>query len=102
MIKPINKPYCHKILPLVYDDSLSYYEVLCKLINKINEIINQDEKEIGDIITEWLDLHLSEIMLQALYNENERTIYLTRNEITADGDTHTYNVNDETMIIGKR
>lgn len=31
---------CNKILPLVYDNSLTYYEVLCKLTNKINEVIN--------------------------------------------------------------
>lgn len=33
--------WCHKILPLVYDDSLSYYEVLCKLMHKINDLIEQ-------------------------------------------------------------
>ena len=31
--------YIPKILPLVYDESLSYYEVLCKVVEKINEII---------------------------------------------------------------
>lgn len=31
--------WCYKVLPLAYDDSLSYYEVLCKLTEKINEII---------------------------------------------------------------
>lgn len=31
--------WCQKVLPLVYDDSLSYYEVLCKISHKINEII---------------------------------------------------------------
>lgn len=30
---------CHKILPLVYDESLSYYEVLCKVAFKLNEAI---------------------------------------------------------------
>lgn len=30
---------CHKVLPLVYDESLSYYEVLCKVANKLNESI---------------------------------------------------------------
>lgn len=32
--------WCNKILPLVYDDSLSYYEVLCKTSAKLNEVIN--------------------------------------------------------------
>lgn len=30
---------CKAVLPLVFDDSLSYYEVLCKIQSKINEII---------------------------------------------------------------
>lgn len=31
---------CHKILPLVYDESLSYYEVLCKVAASLNETID--------------------------------------------------------------
>lgn len=31
--------WCQKVLPLVYDDSLSYYEVLAKLTKYINELI---------------------------------------------------------------
>lgn len=31
--------WCHKVLPLVYDESLSYYEVLCKVRDKLNELI---------------------------------------------------------------
>ena len=38
MIDKINY-WCNKILPLVYDDSLSYYEVLCKTSAKLNEVI---------------------------------------------------------------
>jgi len=38
------KFWCQKVLPLVYDDSLSYYEVLCKIRDYINDIIgNMDE-----------------------------------------------------------
>ena len=37
--------WCQKVLPLVYDDSLSYYELLCKVVDYINNIIN-NEKEI--------------------------------------------------------
>lgn len=33
------KYWCHKVLPLVYDESLSYYEVLCKVVQKLNEVI---------------------------------------------------------------
>lgn len=32
--------WCHKVIPLVYDDSLSYYEFLCKVMKKLNEVID--------------------------------------------------------------
>lgn len=56
--------YCQKVLPLVYDESLSYYEVLCKTKHKLNELIDsqnlQDEeiKAIEKELTEvqnWID-----------------------------------------------
>ena len=43
--------WCMKVLPLVYDDSLSYYEVLCKVVKYINEII-ENEKVLSDGIEE--------------------------------------------------
>ena len=52
-----NMPYfrfwCYKVLPLVYDDSLSYYEILCKVVTYINELIEQD-KIFGDELTNLL------------------------------------------------
>lgn len=35
--------WCYKVLPLTYDNSLSYYEVLCKVVKYINELIDQDK-----------------------------------------------------------
>lgn len=35
------KFWCYKVLPLVYDDSLSYYEMLCKVVGKLNELIEK-------------------------------------------------------------
>lgn len=45
------KCWCFKVLPLVYDDSLSYYEILCKIVDYINKLIEQD-KVFGDEIAE--------------------------------------------------
>lgn len=36
--------YCQKVLPLVYDDSLSYYELLCKVVDKLNGVIEQSDR----------------------------------------------------------
>ena len=36
---------CQKVLPLTFDDSLSYYECLCKIANKLNEVIGELNKQ---------------------------------------------------------
>lgn len=53
------KFWCQKVLPLVYDDSLSYYEVLCKVVEYINNLIDED-KLIEENITE-LQNELTEV-----------------------------------------
>lgn len=49
--------WCHKILPLVYDESLSYYEVLCKTVAKLNEVI-EVTNGISDVIDEKVKEYL--------------------------------------------
>jgi len=46
--------WCQKVLPAVYDDSLSYYELLNKVIWYINHII-EDNKEMVDLIENFFD-----------------------------------------------
>lgn len=41
--------WCQKVLPLVYDESLSYYETLCKVATYINDLIAQDKVFSDDI-----------------------------------------------------
>ena len=36
--------WCQKVLPLAYDNSLSYYEVLCKVVEYINNLIETDNE----------------------------------------------------------
>ena len=52
-VQGVLQPYCHKVLPLVYDDSLSYYEQLCKLTSAMNDVI-EDINTIPDQIEEAL------------------------------------------------
>lgn len=63
MIKPLQF-WCQKVLPLVYDESLSYYELLCKVAEKLNELIQHDSEQdqaIQEIkqainqLQEWID-----------------------------------------------
>ena len=41
--------WCQKVLPLVYDDSLSYYEVLCKVVTYLNNVIEGTNGVIDDV-----------------------------------------------------
>lgn len=55
--------WCQSVLPLVYDQSLSYYEVLCKVVDYINKLIESDSqiienvdqlKQEMDIVEKWI------------------------------------------------
>lgn len=72
-LKPL-RYWCHHVLPLVYDDSLSYYEVLCKVTEKINEIVDLFDpftSEFAEYVQKVDDL---EAELEALKNGDYRDI----------------------------
>ena len=46
---PYFRFWCYKVIPLVYDNSLSYYEVLCKVVKYINELIESDKEIVKEI-----------------------------------------------------
>lgn len=72
-VQPL-KFWCQKVLPLVYDESLSYYELLCKVVAYLNALV-VDVKEISDIINgsdfqEMVDQAVSEILTESkIYEE---------------------------------
>ena len=90
--------WCQKVLPLVYDESLSYYEVLAKTIDYLNDVIN-DVNELHEItesgIVERIDAleanfsRLSQTVNSSLLNLNERC---SRIEAEAD-ETKAYLIN---------
>ena len=41
--------WCQKVLPLVYDESLSYYELLCKVVDYLNHVITDMNATITNI-----------------------------------------------------
>ena len=56
--------WCFKVLPLVYDDELSYYEVIGKCVDYINNLIENDKAISNDVeqlkqemkqVQEWID-----------------------------------------------
>lgn len=56
--------WCQKVLPLVYDDSLSYYELLCKVVDYLNKTMEDVETLHGDVT----GLHEAYVKLQKYVN----------------------------------
>ena len=70
------KYYCHKILPLTYDDSLSYYEVLCKLTSKMNEMIEYINTE----FVQYVQQVIGDIFVESTYDSETKTLDFTFND----------------------
>lgn len=62
--------WCQKVLPLVYDDSLSYYELLCKVVDYLNKTMEDVETLHGDVTS----LHTAYEKLQGYVNNYFSTL----------------------------
>lgn len=102
------KFYCQRVLPLVYDDSLSFQELLYKVIHKVNEVIevangwNQSIIDAVDAkLEEWLeDGTLADIILDSITNvENRVTVLEGEMDIVRD-DLNTLMSAPNIVVIG--
>ena len=69
MIKPLTF-WCQHVVPLVYDDSLSYLEQLCKISAKVNEIVDR-MNEVTDEwakLQQWIDSQLEIYSVKVIQN----------------------------------
>lgn len=94
MIRPI-KMCCTPILPTAYGDSLSYYEEICKLTKKMNELII----DINDNLTNYIRNNFNNIMVDSIYDEDNERIVLSK-EIIVTSDTHSYSSETKTIKVG--
>lgn len=62
--------WCQKVLPLVYDDSLSYYELLCKVVDYLNKAMEDVETLHSDVTS----LHTAYNELQSYVNNYFSTL----------------------------
>lgn len=85
--------WCNKVLPAVYDDSLSYYELLCKVVkylNDLGELVNEHSEAITELrlkcedlqqqIQDLIDGDFSDIIAEKVeewFQENEPEIMQT-------------------------
>lgn len=100
--------WCQKVLPLVYDDSLSYYEVLCKLTKFVNDLAERISDAFDEINTnvreyvyQWLDDHpeatttvedgsitepkLAESLADRINTENVKNMWSIQTDTEGDG-----------------
>lgn len=67
-----------KILPLTYDDSLSYYEQVCKLTTKMNEIVDFININVYEALNKYIDAQFNNLIINAIYDESTETITLKK------------------------
>ena len=59
-LKPF-RYWCQKVLPLVFDDTLSYYELLCKVVDYLNNTMT----DVNTLATDVENLHTAYVELQS-------------------------------------
>lgn len=69
--------YCQPILPLVYDESMSYYETLCKVVGQLNTTGETVNKLNEGLTNEIADRHKAD----ALLNDRLKTLESTNAKI---------------------
>lgn len=65
--------YCQPILPLVYDESMSYYETLCKVVGQLNTTGETVNKLNEGLTGEIADRQAADAALDARIKEIEKT-----------------------------
>ena len=78
--------WCFKVLPLVYDDELSYYEVICKCVKYINNLIENNKAISNDVeqlkqemkqVQEWINNYNTSFAESIIREYLATTIFVT-------------------------
>ena len=94
--------WCQKVIPLVFDDSLSYYEAICKFMQKLNEVIsalNNNAQCIDELQGKYIILQRNFDALEVkweefkIYIENKFNTFKT--EITTKEENFENTINNE-------
>ena len=94
--------WMQKVLPLVYDDSLSYYEVVDKLVHKINEIGFATNKLLDDDLSLWVRCKLNQIFNDSFYVADDERIVMILNPVENFIITNSYISEDERIVLSMR
>lgn len=64
--------WCQLVLPAVFDDSLSYYELVAKVVGKLNEVIDSDNELAGYVGKNTQDIAQLKEDVELLNSEFEK------------------------------
>ncbi|MBO7712160.1 MAG: hypothetical protein J6S85_01255 [Methanobrevibacter sp.] len=67
-------------IPSSFKESLSYYEALCVVIDKVNELATLFNTILLDKISAYINEHFNDIMMDALYEASTETLILKLSE----------------------
>lgn len=66
------------ILPLVFDDSMSYYEAVARLVNTVNQLITLINGGVDENLKEYIDKRFDNLMINAIYDAKTETIIFAK------------------------
>lgn len=66
------------ILPLVFDDSMSYYEAVARLVNTVNQLITLINGGIDENLKEYIDERFDKLMINVIYDAKTETIIFAK------------------------
>lgn len=78
-IKPLTPASVCNINPFIENnlDSLTQYQLLMKLSEKVNELISVFNDTVDTNIKDYIDKRFNDIMMTAVYDEETETLTLT-------------------------
>lgn len=66
------------ILPLVFDDSMSYYEAVARLVNTVNQLITLINGGVDENLKEYIDEKFDTLMINTIYDAKTETIIFAK------------------------
>lgn len=86
-------------IPQTYDDTLSYYEALCKLYAGLSSLVDQLNTKWTELTTEQFNKYLADLFAANIeYTEDDLGLHLNISSAIASGD-HVYEPETQTMNI---
>lgn len=79
-IRPLSgacAPTISKTIPSEFDNSLSYMEVLMKLCEKTNQIIDVINTVLEQELSAYIDQRFNDMMIDAMYDSTTETLVLS-------------------------